>query len=182
MFSGYYSCKIIASFPGSPFRILSHSFDFSPKLRDKIRNGEPGNEASKIMACSLIHAGVTSFKDAWSGANLRSFLSGCLMQIANKQCSVVTIAVHALWYMQVWPLSKMRDWVPILEASSLVVLCKYQINNNNHYLFSLSATTVTTLWLKQPICFCSGACCKKTLGYFNIFRSPQLHSFCVCDT
>ena len=39
----------LASNPGSLFRILSRSFgeksDFSPKLRDKIRNGEPGFEA-----------------------------------------------------------------------------------------------------------------------------------------
>ena len=36
--------------PGSSFRILSRSFgeksDFSPKLRDKIRNEEPGFEAT----------------------------------------------------------------------------------------------------------------------------------------
>ena len=33
----------VASNPGFPFRILSHSFKkFSPKLRDKIRNGKPG--------------------------------------------------------------------------------------------------------------------------------------------
>ena len=38
-----------ASNPDSPFRILSHSFgeksDFSPKLGDKIWDGEPGFEA-----------------------------------------------------------------------------------------------------------------------------------------
>ena len=32
--------------PGFPFWILSHSFDFSPKLCDKIRNGKPGFEAN----------------------------------------------------------------------------------------------------------------------------------------
>ena len=59
-------------------------------------------------------------------------------------------------YIQVWPLSKMHAWsVMVWEASSLVVLCKI-----NHCLFSLSATMVTTLWLKQPICFCSA--CKQT--------------------
>ena len=26
-----------------------------------------------------------------------------------------------------------------------------------------------------------GQHCKKFLGYFNHIRSPQLHSFCVCD-
>ena len=39
----------LASNPGFPFRILSRSFGekigFSPKLRDKIRNGKPGFEA-----------------------------------------------------------------------------------------------------------------------------------------
>jgi len=34
----------LASNPGSPFRILSRSF--GEKLRDKIRNGEPGFEVS----------------------------------------------------------------------------------------------------------------------------------------
>ena len=41
----------IASNPGFPYRILSRSFtsDFSPKLRDRIRNGKPGFEASYHM-------------------------------------------------------------------------------------------------------------------------------------
>ena len=34
----------------------------------------------------------------------------------------------------------------------LMQLAKY--TTHNHCLFSLSATRVTTLWLKQPICFC----------------------------
>ena len=36
----------VASNLGFPFRILSRSFGFSPKLWDKIQNGKPGFEAT----------------------------------------------------------------------------------------------------------------------------------------
>ena len=46
--------SVIASNPGFPFRILPRSFgeklNFSPKLRDKIRNRKPGFEASFVMS------------------------------------------------------------------------------------------------------------------------------------
>ena len=72
--------------------------------------------------------------------------------------------VCSLMYMQVWPLSKMHNqWLLYLQhqvveglgsflSGCLMQLAKYTIHN--HCLFSLSATRVTTLWLKQPICFC----------------------------
>ena len=45
----------------------------------------------------------------------------------------------------------------VREASCLVVMQLAYKQYINHSLFSLSATMVTTLWLKQPICSCSGA-------------------------
>ena len=61
---------IIASNPGSPFRILSRSFgeksDFSPKLRDKIRNREPGFEASCITLPSTCRSKVNKLQTLWS--------------------------------------------------------------------------------------------------------------------
>ena len=57
-----YGCALdVASFPGSPFWILSCTFgaplvrdkiqNGEPKVRDKIRNGEPGNEATLDVLC-----------------------------------------------------------------------------------------------------------------------------------
>ena len=43
----YYIAGIsLALNPGFPFQTLTHSSNFSPKLRDKIRNGKPGFKAS----------------------------------------------------------------------------------------------------------------------------------------
>ena len=55
------SAHRLASNPGSPFWILSRSSDFSPKLRDKIQNGEPGFEANTHLEralTALIWAGI----------------------------------------------------------------------------------------------------------------------------
>ena len=47
---------------------------------------------------------------------------------------------------------KVVDGLGSFLSGCLMQLAKYTIHN--HCLFSLSATRVTTLWLKQPICFC----------------------------
>ena len=48
--------------------------------------------------------------------------------------------------------------------------CLMHLATHNHLLLSLPATTVTILWLKQPICFCS-ACMHAGL----IWRSFQVY-------
>ena len=50
----------LASNPGSLFRILSCSSDFSPKLRDKIRNGEPGFEAKQAHSAGNVSDTIQS--------------------------------------------------------------------------------------------------------------------------
>ena len=54
-----------------------------------------------IIACSLIRAGVTSFKDVCMiSAGLGSFLSGCLMQLAihnHLLLSLPATTVTILW-------------------------------------------------------------------------------------
>ena len=44
--------------------------------------------------------------------------------------------------------------VPLTNHNALTTL-RPKKTSGNHCLFSLSATKVTTLWLKQPTCFCS---------------------------
>ena len=66
--------------------------------------------------------------------------------------------LHPVWYMHAGVTSFEDAWsVMVREASCLVVMQLAYKQYINHSLFSLSATMVTTLWLKQPICSCSGA-------------------------
>ena len=44
----YHDKTLLASNPGFPFRILSHSRFFSKAVRQKIRNGKPGFEARTL--------------------------------------------------------------------------------------------------------------------------------------
>ena len=92
-----------------------------------------------------------------------------------------------LMYMQVWPLSKMQDqWLLYLQdqvveglgsflSGCLMQLAKYTIHN--HCLFSLSATRVTTLWLKHQFVFAvwSNWSCSK--GWWN--RPHINHRWCL---
>ena len=45
--------------------------------------------------------------------------------------------------------------IEVVESlGSFLSDCLMQLAKKNHRFFSLTATRVTTLWLKQPICFC----------------------------
>ena len=81
----------VYSNPGSPFRILSRitcqilpgsPSDFSPKLRDKIRNGEPGFEA-------------------WGGGGVSSFnilVQLCTKNVQNQVMNMVMFGGFVMVY------------------------------------------------------------------------------------
>ena len=82
--------------------------------------------------------------------------------------SYIWILLHAFWYMLPWCWCDLFQRciisgyyiykIEVVEglgrflSGCLMQLAKCIIHN--HCLFSLSATRVTTPWLKQPICFC----------------------------
>ena len=91
---------------------------------------------------------------------------------------VVTIStklLHALWYVQVWLLSKMHDQC---RSGGFLSGCLMHLATHNHLLLSLPATTVTILWLKQPICFCS-ACMQGWFGEVSKFTRRTWS--CTCS-
>ena len=75
----------LASFPGSPFRILPRNF--SPKLRDKIQNGEPGNPKA---------ARQNPERRAWERGYYRAFRLYSVHSLVFSFCDVAVFSVPCL--------------------------------------------------------------------------------------
>ena len=69
-------------------------------------------------------------------------------------------------------------------AASWVALCNFNTmskTSHNHCLSSLSATRVTTLWLKQPTCFCSVRACMHVLRVVSVLWLWNELGSCLLD-
>ena len=96
-----------------------------------------------IIALSLTHAGVTSFKDAWSVMVWGSFLSGCLMLLAiHNHCllslSATMVANHSVvkttnlflhWYISVKYYCECIRWCWELLMLPLLLSCVYSLSH-----------------------------------------------------
>ena len=105
----------------------------------------------------------------WVSCVLKWKLHELCYTICNLgKISYIWILLHAFWYMLPWCWCDLFQRciisgyyiykIEVVEGlgrflyGCLMQLAKCIIHN--HCLFSLSATRVTTPWLKQPICFC----------------------------